>query len=233
MPASLSRQTDGTLTLTFSLPWAQIQTNYQKQIQKAVTSARVPGFRPGKAPRSLVEKDLDSSALYSQTLRDLFPPLYEQALKDHGLRPLLLPQIKLTKSEPNQDWQFTAATCEAPPFSLPDYKAAAAKIAIKDPPAKLQSVIDYLTKNTAVPVPQLLIEEETRHRLSSLADNLTQLGLTSAQYLQTKKLTLDQLNSQIALDSTAALVLDFILDKIASEEHLADRTRTLDFLRTL
>ena len=76
----------------------------------------------------------------------------------------------------------------------------------------------------------MLVEEETNHRLSNLAENITRLGLTIDQYLQTKKLSPETLKSQLASQSRADLEVEFILQHIQKQQQLADRKATLDFL---
>lgn len=233
MSAQLNRQPDGTFILTFTLTWSDISSQYDKLVTRAVSNTELPGFRKGKAPQTMVKPKLDPSALYSQVLQKLIPPLYQESLKTHNLKPLLSPGLKLKSSSPGQDWIVELSTCEAPPVTLPDYKSNLPKIKISDPKSKLSQILKYLLDNSQVNPPAPLIDELTNHKLTDLADNLTRLGLSSDQYLQSKKMTSEKLKQDLSRESLENLKLDFILSSIQDLEKLPDRQKTLDFLQSL
>ena len=99
------------------------------------------------------------------------------------------------------------------------------KLSVKD--------LDELRKLVNVKVPDLLVAEEVNHRLAALVENITQLGLTTESYLQSKKLTPDTLKSQLTSQARSDLEAEFILLAIQQSQKLADRKSTLDFLQTL
>jgi FKBP-type peptidyl-prolyl cis-trans isomerase (trigger factor) len=228
MTSSFSKSPDGTVVITLSFPWPDLQAAYEKVVAQAVSDTELPGFRKGKAPRDLVEPKLNRTDSLSHAFQELLPGAYQQAVQDHLLKPILYPKLQITSALEGSDWLVTATTCEAPQITLPDYKKDLAKSA-KD----LSDVLDYLLKNTQVALPQLLISEETNHRLAGLAENLTGLGMTTQTYLANKKLTLETLQSQYLQLSKNDLTIEFSLASIQSAEKLADRQKTLDFLTSL
>jgi len=233
MADNVTRQPDGTLTLTLTLAWSEINSQYKKLVDKAVSGAEIPGFRKGKAPQTLIEPKLDKSALYSQVLQDLLPPAYQKLVKSEHLHPLISPLLKITKSQPNADWEIELSTCETPEISLPAYKTELPKLKISDPKSKLSEILKYLLDHSEVNPSSLLINELTNNKLTSLADNLTRLGLTSEQYLKSKNLTAERLKEQLSQEAGESLKLDFILNHIQESEKLTDRQKTLDFLQSL
>ena len=233
MADNVTRQPDGTLTLTLTLAWSEISSQYKKLVDKAVSDAEIPGFRKGKAPQTLIEPKLDKSALYSQVLQDLLPPAYQKLVKSEHLHPLISPLLKINKSQPNADWEVELSTCETPQVSLPAYKSELPKIKNSDPKAKLSELLKYFLDHSQVNPSVLLINELTNHKLSELADNLTRLGLTSDQYLKSKNLTADRLKNEFTREAKENLTLDFILNQIQENEKLTDRQKTLDFLQSL
>ncbi|MBI2587559.1 trigger factor family protein [Candidatus Amesbacteria bacterium] len=214
----VTRKDNGTIELTLVIPWSNIQAAYGKEVDAAVADAEIQGFRKGKAPRSIIEPKLDKSRLYSHAVQHLLPEAYAAAVKEHHLKPVLHPQIKIIKSQEGQDWDFLATTCEAPPVTLPD---------------KLSPNLNILRQKSQVKIPDLLVAEEANHRLAALAENITRLGLTTEQYLTSKKLTPDSLKSQIAQSSRIDLETEFILLHIQNAQKLPDRKSTLDFLQKL
>lgn len=216
--SSLNRQDNGTIEIKLVIPWSDIQKAFEKEVDEAVASAEIQGFRKGKAPRSLVEPKLDKSHLYSHAVQHLLPEAYATAVKTNNLKPILYPQIKITKGRENEDWEFLATTCEAPNVTLPE---------------KLDKDINILRQKSKVKVPDLLVEEEANHRLASLVENITKLGLTTENYLTTKKLTPETLKANLAADSRTDLETEFILLRIQNDRKFPDRKSTLDFLQNL
>lgn len=218
-PSSLNRLEDGSVEIPLTVPWAEIQTALEKEIQKAVDEAEISGFRKGKAPRNLVEPKLDKSHLYSHAIEHLLPETYSKAVKEAKISPILYPKITLIKGQEGQDWEFKATTCEIPEVNL-QFPLKTGKI-------------DELRKEARVKIPNILIEEEANHRLATLAENLSGLGLTTTSYLQTKKLTLETLKSQMSQTARADLETEFILSHIQNEQKLPDRKSTLEFLQKM
>ncbi len=228
----LIRKDDGTLEIKITLLWPDIQKAVDRQTQLAIAETELSGFRKGKAPRELVEPKLDKSELLSKALGELLPPAYSQIIENHKIKPILYPHVHLDKGQTGEDFYFTAVTCEAPIVSLPpDYPEKIKKL----PPAAdsnqaLVPIIDWLKKEAKISIPEILVEEEVNHRLASLAENLTPLGLTMAKYLETKKLTPEILKSQTAQNARTDLEIEFILGYIQSDRKFTNRSQTLKFL---
>jgi trigger factor len=85
-------------------------------------NAKVPGFREGKAPANLVEKNIDQTALQSEFLDQAVNRFYVHAIESEKLRPVTQPQINLTKFVPYSTMEFTAEVEVVGAVKLPDYK---------------------------------------------------------------------------------------------------------------
>lgn len=217
-PSSVNRLTNGTVEITFTIPWTSIQKGYEHEVEKAVAEAELPGFRKGKAPKAEVEAKLDKSKLYSHALEHLVPAEYSKTIDQEHLKPVLYPNITVKEGQEGKNWVFVATTCEAPEVILPE---------------ELKGGIDWLTKNSKVILPQLIIEAEADHRIAVLAENLSKLGLTVDKYLETKKITAEDLRAETIKSAREDLNTEFILQKVQVVKSLPDRKSTLDFLTTL
>lgn len=62
---------------------------------KAIKTAKIDGFRPGKAPRSVFEKKYGKVSLYYDAINALLPNLYTKVLKDNKLEPIIDPKIDI------------------------------------------------------------------------------------------------------------------------------------------
>jgi len=218
LSSSVNRLPNGSVEITFVIPWINIQKGYESEVAKAVANAELPGFRKGKAPKNEVEAKLDKSKLYSHALEHLVPAEYTKAVEEQHLKPVLYPSITVKEGQEGKDWIFVATTCEAPEVILPE---------------ELKGGIDWLTKNSKVILPQLIIETEADHRVVALAENLSKLGLTVDKYLLTKKITAGDLRAETIKSAREDLNTEFILQKVQVVKSLPDRKSTLDFLTTL
>ncbi len=83
--------------------------------------AALPGFRPGKVPLHLVAKTFVSK-IETEVKKRLIQDSYLNALKEHGLRPALAPEIEEIQFGRGQSLQFAATVETFPEFTLPPYK---------------------------------------------------------------------------------------------------------------
>lgn len=85
-----------------------------------VRQVRLPGFRPGKAPAHLVERQFGEQ-IAAEAKRKLLNQSYRQALEEHKLTPVTAPQIEEVQFGPGQPMVYTATIEVEPQFALPDY----------------------------------------------------------------------------------------------------------------
>ena len=93
--------------------------NYQRQ-------ARLPGFRPGKAPKAMVEKRYESD-ISDEVKKKLIPDAYREAVKEQKLEVVGYPDIEEIQFGKGQALQFAATVETAPVFEMPEYKSLPAK----------------------------------------------------------------------------------------------------------
>jgi trigger factor len=84
--------------------------------------ARLPGFRPGKAPREMVLRLYDKE-IQEETKRKLISEAYRKAVDEQKLDVLGQPDIEEIQFNRGQPLQFAATIETAPEFELPEYKA--------------------------------------------------------------------------------------------------------------
>ena len=64
----------------------------------------MPGFRKGKAPRSLIEKMYGADVFTYDAINELFPAAYEAAVKEAGIEPLAVPRfLWMLPARPRRD----------------------------------------------------------------------------------------------------------------------------------
>src|SRR3990167_7409491 len=83
---------------------------------------KLPGFRAGKAPLNLVEKNVDTNVLQKEFLEEAINRMYATAVKSEDLRPIDQPKIELKKFVPYTTIEFEAEFVIIGEVELPDYK---------------------------------------------------------------------------------------------------------------
>lgn len=119
-------------------------------LKKLAPQVKLPGFREGKVPMNLVEKNLDQAAFQSEFLDAAVNALYNQALNQENLRPVGNPEMSLTKFVPFTTLEFVLTVPVIGDITLPDYK----KIKLAKAPVKIEAkevtdVISSLQKRMA------------------------------------------------------------------------------------
>ena len=112
-----------TVTLEFSVDKETFEKAVNKVYNKQKGSINVPGFRKGKAPRSIIERMYGKGVFYEDALDILFPELYENAIKENGIEPVDRPDLDIQQMEAGKELQFSIEVFVRPDVTLGDYKA--------------------------------------------------------------------------------------------------------------
>jgi trigger factor len=86
---------------------------------------RVPGFRPGKVPATVIKRRFREQILH-EVMHDLIPKAVEEALQERGIEPVDTPNIKDVNLQEGQPLRFTAAIETVPPFDPGDLSTLSA-----------------------------------------------------------------------------------------------------------
>ncbi len=90
-----------TVKIEFSVEKSVFDAAVEKVYRKQVKKISVPGFRPGKAPRAMIEKMYGAGVFYEDAINDLIPENYEAALKEAGIEPVGQPDIDVVSIDEN------------------------------------------------------------------------------------------------------------------------------------
>jgi trigger factor len=119
--------------LRIEVPAEQVTAEYQKVIKEIAGGARVPGFRQGKAPAAVIERQFSKDAL-EETRERLVPMAYHTALKQENLKPAAVvdvTDVQITKGLP---LSFKVTVDVHPEYTLPSYRgipATSKKVEVK------------------------------------------------------------------------------------------------------
>jgi trigger factor len=106
--------------LTIEVPPEQVDRAYERVLNRLAQRIRIEGFRPGKAPRPMVEARVGRSALRDEVADTLVPPLVAQALQDHSIDAIDRPRVEIQELERGRAGRFTARVSVMPEVVVPD-----------------------------------------------------------------------------------------------------------------
>jgi trigger factor len=103
-----------------------VDAAFDAMVKDFQRQARLPGFRPGKAPRDMVAKRYEKD-IHEEVKKKLIPDSYRKAVEEQKLDVLGYPDIEEIQFGKGQTLQFAATVETAPDFQLPEYKGLPAK----------------------------------------------------------------------------------------------------------
>ena len=106
-------------TLTIEIPSDIVDAEINKVAKDYSKQAKLPGFRPGKVPATIVKQRFKDQILHD-VMHGLIPRAVEEALQERGIEPVDTPNIKDVVLEEGQPLKFTAAVETVPAFDPGD-----------------------------------------------------------------------------------------------------------------
>jgi trigger factor len=119
---SVEELDENKVRLHVSIPAAEFERAIDAAFRKLAREVKIPGFRPGKAPRKLLEARLGADVARDQALRDALPDYYTQAVESEALDTIAAPEIDIIAGEDSGDVEFDAVVEVRPVVELSDYE---------------------------------------------------------------------------------------------------------------
>ena len=110
------------LKLEFTIEAKKFDEGMKKVYTKSAKYFNIPGFRKGKAPMAIVEKQYGSEIFYEDTFNEIVPEEYERELKENKIEAVSKPDIEVKQIGKGQDLIFTAIVQTKPEVKLGKYK---------------------------------------------------------------------------------------------------------------
>jgi trigger factor len=107
--------------LHVTVPATEFERAIDAAFRKLAREVRIPGFRPGKAPRKLLEARLGSDIAREQALQDALPEYYVDAVNEHDVDVIAPPEIQITAGQEDGDVEFDAVVEIRPQVKLVGY----------------------------------------------------------------------------------------------------------------
>lgn len=152
--------------VAIEVPAAEVDAAYQEAVTNYQRYARIPGFRPGKAPLHLVKNRFRKEIL-KELKEFLIPRNYHTALKQENIEVVRVIDVTDANPTEGQPFAFTVTVDVVPDFELPDYKSIRiAPQAVEVTDASVDEVIDQMRDRMAT-------YEESADRVAEKSDRVT------------------------------------------------------------
>lgn len=211
------------------------------------------GFRKGKAPLDIVEKNTHEHTIKDYIVNNLATVASMRAVKEHQLKPIMAPQAHV-ESFSWQELIMNITLIEEPEVKLGDYRgkidkaleekkagkpiATAATLSEAEQKGQKEEeeletldfnqIIDILKQTCQAEIPDQLTEKEMNSRLAQLVNRIEGVGMQINQYLESQSKTLEQLREEYKQQAEEALSIEFIVQAIAEKEQVVVNDKDID-----
>ncbi len=156
--------------LVAEVPVEQVEEELGELARKYARQAKVPGFRPGKVPLSVVKQRF-SAELRNDVTQEIISRTWKKAVAERGLEPLSEPVVEKVESEPGQPLKFVVAFEILPKIEVIDYKNVKVEIPrLEVQDSDVDAAVDHLRDEHAQFVPVENAEARDGHYLTVTLD---------------------------------------------------------------
>ena len=143
------------VVLTIEVEAAEFEAALEKAYRKMRGKIRVPGFRPGKAPRKIVEGMYGVEVFFDEAINIAFPDAYEAAVKEKELQVVGYPSVEMEGECTREGFTFKATAPVYPEVTLGEYKGLSApkgevEVTAEDVAQRLEALTDRNTRLVSV-----------------------------------------------------------------------------------
>ena len=106
--------------MTIEVPTEMVDATYERVLNRLVSRAKIEGFRPGRAPRALVEARLGPAAVREEVVETMVPEVIRQALEEKSIDPIDNPDVEVLELERGRPAKLKATVSVMPEVTLAD-----------------------------------------------------------------------------------------------------------------
>ena len=138
------------ILLEIEVPSEQLDRAIRDATGRLSRRTRVAGFRPGKAPRPILERVLGPTAVLDEAVEELVQAAYRDAITEQGIVPLTNADVEMVEAEEGKPLRFKATVQVRPEVALGDYTSFNFSPEIEEiTPEKVDKVVEELRDQNA------------------------------------------------------------------------------------
>lgn len=123
---NVEKQEKNMVTITVEVGKDEFAPAIEKAYRKQVKQMKIPGFRPGHAPRKVIEGMYGVEVFFDEAMNIAFPAAYQAAIEEAKLEPVEHPQVEVTEVTAD-GFTFRATFANYPEVKLGEYKGLTAE----------------------------------------------------------------------------------------------------------
>ena len=127
MKVQVEKKPESISTLKIELPPDEVSKEWDAIANSFAKFAKIPGYRPGKAPRAVVDKRFRKE-IQDEVTKKLVSRSYHEAIEQKKLRVASLTNLEEVQFGEDKSMRFQATVVTSPEFKLPDYKGIKVQI---------------------------------------------------------------------------------------------------------
>src|SRR4030088_731084 len=162
MKVEVEKQPDSISTLRIELPPEEVSKEWDAIANSFARFAKIPGYRPGKAPRKVIEAKFKKE-IQDELTKKLVSKSYHDAIEHEKLRVVSLTNVEDVQFGDDKSMRFRATVVTAPEFKLPEYKNIPVQLPSTEvTDAEIDAALERLRDQSAdfVDVPERGLEME-------------------------------------------------------------------------
>ena len=148
MSSTVEKISGNQVRIHFDIPAEQYEAAIQKAYLKLRGKIRVPGFRPGKAPRKVIENMYGADVFYEDAFNEVAAEQYDAPIDEHELFPVDQPEVdSVDQMKAGEDLKFSITVFVKPEVTLGQYEGLKAtrfvhKVTDEEIDRRIQSDVD-------------------------------------------------------------------------------------------
>jgi trigger factor len=129
-----------------TVPANLVQDKIDQQLKKLAQKTKVPGFRPGKAPLSVIQQQYGDAVRY-EAMEKAVEEATSTVLKDKNIKPALQPRLEVTKFNDDNTIEYTLRVESLPEIKVPDLsKVKVEKLVAKIEASKIDEALERIAQ---------------------------------------------------------------------------------------
>ena len=184
--STLAQADGGKVRISIRLDRQEMDAAEEAAYRRIVREVRLPGFRPGRAPRKVLEARLGAGYIRAEAMQDALPDYYRQAVVRHDVDVIAPPEIDITAGQDEGPVSFEALVEVRPEVAADGY--------------------DDLAVEIPSPLPT---DEEIQTRIDALRAQFSELETVARPAIDTDHVTIDVFGSQNGVEVEGLTVSDY------------------------
>ncbi len=128
MKVTVKKLPESRVELSVVLPWEEWRGEIEHAMEGMAKSVKLPGFRPGKAPKKMVEQRFGKQAILVEAAEHVVSHSYAKALEQEKIDAIGQPEVTLGKVEEEKEFTYSIITAVLPEVTLSSWQGAVKKL---------------------------------------------------------------------------------------------------------